>query len=345
MSGRSSDVHPLISIITPTYNRAHFLDAAIDSVEAQGYDNYELLISDDGSTDSSKEVIAKRAAVNDKIVYFKNNHRYGISGARNSALERARGELIAFHDSDDIWAEDHLKRAVKALSDFPEVGLYFGNTQSVSHKTGQLLYDLFQTLKPLDRIPARKIGADLYYIVDLPLRDAIPMNLIPILPTVVRRKTLGEIRFDTGLEVAEDRDFFLRIAAIKSPRILMRTTPCGYLMRHDENISYIGDVDARNSQTRLTYAYAHLRMFESLLREVRLSEVDAALVRDEIASIYAELPYHLRKVHRYRDALHTCYVNLTRVNVKTACREFAKTIGQWALSPLLYLSAAKQTNQ
>lgn len=99
----------LVSIVMPAYNSAAFIAEAITSVLAQTYENWELLIIDDCSTDSTEKVIAP--FLNDaRIRYLKNECNSGAAITRNRALQEARGEWIAFLDSDDVWMPEKLER-------------------------------------------------------------------------------------------------------------------------------------------------------------------------------------------------------------------------------------------
>lgn len=96
---------PLISIILPTFNRAHFLPRALDSVFAQTYENWELIIIDDGSTDNTTVVLDEYA--DPRIKYHFQENR-GVSAARNCGIGQSRGELFALLDSDDEWLPEKL---------------------------------------------------------------------------------------------------------------------------------------------------------------------------------------------------------------------------------------------
>lgn len=105
--------NPLISVVMPTYNRAHVLPRAILSVLNQTYSNLELIIVDDCSTDSTKSVVN---AFNDKrLKYIYHEINEGAFSARNTGIKAAAGEFIAFQDSDDEWLPDKLELQVLAL--------------------------------------------------------------------------------------------------------------------------------------------------------------------------------------------------------------------------------------
>ena len=118
---------PLVSVILPVYNRMTSVGRAIESVLAQTYRPIEVIVVDDGSTDGSRDVVAHFGPA---ITLLEQPHA-GAYAARNLALRHARGELVAFIDSDDAWLPDRLARQVP-LFDREEVGLVFGDAVVVT---------------------------------------------------------------------------------------------------------------------------------------------------------------------------------------------------------------------
>src|SRR5258706_150544 len=116
----STATQPKISIILPTYNRAKYIVETVDSVQRQTYTNWELWVIDDRSTDNSGELIRK--IDDERVRLHQTERRLGVTGTRNEGLRKADGELIAFIDSDDLWADTKLEKQVAALQQYPEAG-------------------------------------------------------------------------------------------------------------------------------------------------------------------------------------------------------------------------------
>lgn len=134
---------PVVSIIMPTFNRGAVIGSAIDSVLKQSFHNWELLIVDDGSTDDTSLIIS-RYLHNDHIAYFK-EARSGVSSARNVGLRHARGEYIAYLDSDNRWEPDYLHSMIAALCDVQAYVAYSGITnikQNGDHEYRFVQFDL-----------------------------------------------------------------------------------------------------------------------------------------------------------------------------------------------------------
>ena len=108
---------PLVSIITPSYNAEEYIGETIESVLNQDYQNWEMIIVDDMSTDITVDIIKKYAEKDKRIRYFILEEKGGASLARNKAIRESNGKYIAFLDADDLWREDKLSKQVKFMED------------------------------------------------------------------------------------------------------------------------------------------------------------------------------------------------------------------------------------
>ena len=131
----------LVSIIMPSYNTAKFIAETIDSVLAQTYSNWELIIVDDCSKDDTDAVVA--AYTDPRIHYLKNETNSGAALSRNRALREAKGRWIAFLDSDDLWLPEKLEKQI-AFMEEEQVAFSYTNYEELdeaSEKLGVLLRD------------------------------------------------------------------------------------------------------------------------------------------------------------------------------------------------------------
>ncbi len=129
----------LVSIIMPSYNTAAFIEQTINSVLMQTYQNWELIIVDDCSSDNTDEIV-EHFLVDKRIRYLKNDHNFGAAVSRNRALREAKGKWIAFLDSDDLWMPEKLMRQIQFMekhnfhfsytnySEIDEIGKFNGIT-------------------------------------------------------------------------------------------------------------------------------------------------------------------------------------------------------------------------
>ncbi len=123
---------PLISVIIPCYNYAAYMHDAIDSILAQTYQNWEMLIIDDGSKDNTAAIAQRYAAQDARITYHYQANR-GLSAARNTGLGLAKGEYVQLLDADDYLAPEKLALHAALLRERPEVALVFGDTYNFKH--------------------------------------------------------------------------------------------------------------------------------------------------------------------------------------------------------------------
>jgi glycosyltransferase involved in cell wall biosynthesis len=192
---------PLVSVVMPNLNKGNYIKNAIESVLSQTYQNYELIIVDNGSTDGSLNLIQKYAAKYKKILFVEENHR-GPSAARNLGIERARGELIAFIDSDDIYHKDKLRQQVQLFGDNRNFVCYTNGW--IIDEFGASTGEIYNT--DLARIP--KGGREGIIFRQLLRRYDYIIGASMMIP----KEFLKLERFDINFSTVEDPDLFVRLA-------------------------------------------------------------------------------------------------------------------------------------
>lgn len=121
--------HGLVSIVTPTWNCGRFISETIESVLAQSYPNWEMLIVDDCSTDNTKKIVEQYQQKDHRIKYHCLEQNSGAAVARNAALKMAQGRWIAFLDSDDLWKPEKLERQLKFMTEKNRAFSYHNYTE------------------------------------------------------------------------------------------------------------------------------------------------------------------------------------------------------------------------
>ena len=119
---------PLVSIITPSYNQSHFLEGTILSVISQDYENLEYIVVDGGSTDGSVEIIREYA---DRVSWWVSEPDQGQTDAINKGFERAKGEILAWLNSDDTYLPGAISEAVSYLQNHPDTGMVYGDANLI----------------------------------------------------------------------------------------------------------------------------------------------------------------------------------------------------------------------
>jgi glycosyltransferase involved in cell wall biosynthesis len=140
--------NPVVSVIIPTYNRAHLLCRAMQSVLNQTYLDFELIIVDDGSTDNTDKIIKEFQEHDKRIKYIRHEKNKGGSAARNSGIKISRGEYIAFLDSDDEWLPRKMeKQEIKFQNALDNVGVIYSGFSCISESSGKIIAKITPTLR------------------------------------------------------------------------------------------------------------------------------------------------------------------------------------------------------
>jgi glycosyltransferase involved in cell wall biosynthesis len=187
-----------IGVIIPAFNAAKYLPFAIESVISQTYEDWQILLVDDGSTDNTPQVLAPFLdRLGPKIKYIKQANR-GLPAARNTAIRSSSTELLALLDADDVWLPSRLSESVKVMDARPQAGLSYGLITGIDAEGNHR-----GTFEGNPRHAEGHIAPYIYMRkVELPC------------PTITfRRRCVEEVGlFDETMRATEDRDLWLRIA-------------------------------------------------------------------------------------------------------------------------------------
>jgi glycosyltransferase involved in cell wall biosynthesis len=183
-----------ISVVMPTHNRADFLGKSIDSVLSQTYEDFEIIVIDNNSTDNTEEILKKYK--DRRIKYVRNNENRGAGGARNQGIGLAEGSYITFLDSDDQLLPTKFEKQLTKLHTLPNnCGLVYCGFCYVSN----------QTSKPVKYVFPKFYGN----VYD----DVIEKNLFPIHAPIIKKECFERCgMFDTTLAACEDWDLWIRFA-------------------------------------------------------------------------------------------------------------------------------------
>ena len=187
---------PRVSVVIPAYNAARYIPEALDSVFAQSFQDLEVIVVNDGSPDTP-ELEAALRPYEGRLFYIQQSNR-GVSAARNLAIQRARGDLLAFLDADDVWLPQYLEVQVSFLNEHPEAVaaisdvLRFGEAAPKPYERRMLAVDNINLLS-FDDMLRRKGGQ------------------LPSATVVRRASALTSGLFDEAIRVGEDIDFCIRV--------------------------------------------------------------------------------------------------------------------------------------
>lgn len=189
---------PGVSVIIPTFNRAHCVSVAIESVIAQTFSNFEIIIVDDGSSDGTNDVLEK---FGDRIRVIHQKNR-GVSAARNNGIRAARGKWIAFLDSDDRWHPEKLQQQLAALEKYSAKICF---TRSLNTEN--------EPLRDIEFISATSCGPEIFHVQNA--ADSVCVSpRHPMIQTMMVEKKLLERAglFDESFFAAEDAELIFRLS-------------------------------------------------------------------------------------------------------------------------------------
>lgn len=273
---------PLVSVVLPTYERGHVLEHAIESVLAQTYEQFELIVVDGGSTDETPTVIESFA--DSRITYLRREEPTGVSAARNVGVQEGEGDLIAFIDSDDRWFDEKLAMQVDALTAAPRTCgvVYTGMTKEYGD--------------PLDRDGS---SGD---VRETMRRLEVPTYTSTLLMTREAFKTVGG--FDERLPCFEDWELCLRLS--QNYRFAYVDEPLVEKGTSDDNISA--------EPERLSTAIRRIRQKHEGLPSTTLARLltDAGITYCEAGRLHEGRPYLRRSLrHNPRQPTALCALVLT----------------------------------
>jgi glycosyltransferase involved in cell wall biosynthesis len=231
--------HPLVSIIIPTYNHAHFLGAAIQSALAQDYPHLEVIVVDDGSTDNTREVVGPFLEHPQVRYIYQENH--GLSAARNRGIAESRGEYLNFLDADDYLHPAKIARQAQLLDSEPWLAFVYCDVIQVD-ENGEEIDNNYSI-----GLSRRKLDGDIF--------DSLMLGgYFPVHAVLIRRSVLDQVGlFDETLKSLEDLHLWLRVSAE------------GFRARYiDEKLVYYRRYGGSMSQDEVTMHSAYSTVIEEM---------------------------------------------------------------------------------
>jgi len=270
-------MNPKVSVVIPTYNRATTVPRAIESVLAQTVTDLEVIVVDDGSSDDTGKVLGEMFG--DRIRYYAQVNQ-GASVARNRGVEEARGEWIAFLDSDDLWEKDKLEWQLKALERFaPQCRGCYTDTRFFNHPETRTMFQLVE--QEYRHEGTMGVSPDVLPRLVRPGGAGMVVCLSSLVArTDVVRKTGG---FDLKLLYSQDSEFMFRLAMLTG--FCYVNLPLVRFDRSPAEIRHVGvqsewnkfEFWLRDSQLRLE---GLLRLSEGLPKEIR------NVIRERLSTIH-----------------------------------------------------------
>ncbi|MGE3805058.1 MAG: glycosyltransferase family 2 protein [Gemmataceae bacterium] len=295
---------PTVSIVLPIYNRAAFLPQALASIRGQRFEDWELIVVDDGSTDNSRAILDRETAGMTQSFTYIYQENQGMYGARNAGLSRARGRYLAFFDSDDVWLSHHLHDCVASLDTNSDVDWIYAACRIVDWTTGkEMAPDSFRIqgrTRPFLSLHTERRG-DLYVLDDpasleCQLRDGLYCG---VQNAVMRPSVFAGRRYRGSRDnVAEDEILLIKALAGGVRLAYFDRVHVIYHV-HRDNSSAAAKEDDRERRVKV---YAGIAAgLEDLRREGILKRAEQRALEQRLSVEYFwHLGYNLHWQHGYR---------------------------------------------
>lgn len=275
---------PVISIIIPTYNRDWCIQRALESVLDQRFDDFDVWIIDDGSSDKTLEIIERLISPGTRVpVNYIFTPNQGVAAARNLGIQRSTGQWLALLDSDDLWVPEKLERQFQYMGSHPEISLIH---------TGERWIRNGKRVNPPKAY--QKFGGDVF-------EKCLPVCMIGPSTSVIRREIFDKTGgFDEAFPVCEDYDFWLRVTMSET---------VGFI-DEELTVKYGGHGD-QLSTTHVAMDYWRIRSLVGIAADPGLSPIRRTAV---IAEIYRKGQILLKGYRKhgrddsYREVLHLIHL-------------------------------------
>lgn len=270
---------PLVSVIIPTHNYGRFIRDTINSVQSQAVSELEIIVIDDGSTDNTAAVLQEICDRRLQVVRIPNA---GVSVARNTGIELAKGEYIAFLDADDVWLPDKLTLQLALMTNEPSLGLVFSDFTRFD-ETGTLpgtQFSYVPEIKQFQTRPARG-GVGRVILGDVFAQVAGTGELVAGPQTLMlRRDVVQHIRFPVGVRLCEDYEYLLH--ACRNVGVGFIAQPLVKVRRHGGN-SFADPAETMSPK---------VDVLQRFLSQQKLSHRERQTIRRRLAYAWASIGYH-----------------------------------------------------
>ncbi len=283
------------SIIVPLYNKARYIEKAVNSVLGQTYKDYELIVVDDGSTDGSLDIVLRLLGKEGNHQRVVSQTNAGVSMARNKGAELAKGDYICFLDSDDWWEPTFLEGMNRLIETCPDAGLY--GTGFYLIKNGK------KRIAPIGLSSGFKIGYINYCQV---YAQTLCMPITSSSVAIPREVFNNSGRFRRGITLGEDFDLWIRIA-LKYPVALINTPLANYFQ----------DIPIKNRATRkLRDPKTHMLWNLEYLEDEELTNHDLKVLMDRLR-VTGLLRFYLSRKYHEESLIQLAKVDWSNVSKKS----------------------------
>ncbi len=285
-----------VSVIIPAFNAAKTIAASVESILAAKADyQIEILVIDDASSDSTWECLQAIAAQHSEIKPLKNHRRKGPSGARNTGLDAAVGNIITFLDADDVWYPNHLRLGVNLLQAQSTIDAIIFDQDIINADTGIKTSTWVTEKKILHSMQQRAISATEFELNDNIALALLNESFLHLQTLVVRRRVVEHIRFEENVFRSEDLDFGVQMY-LQNIKFCYSKLITGIYYRNNESLT------AKSYENDIKSAHDRLFILNKYLAAPEVYKVPASLLKQMIKERLLKIAYPLRKTGKKREA-------------------------------------------
>lgn len=311
----------LVSIVLPAYNREKFLPNAFNSIREQSYQDWELIIIDDGSTDDSLAILNQLVSTLNNPVKLIQQKNAGPAVARNTGIKEAKGDFIAFFDSDDYWLPHHLSDCLNAFQEHSEIDWVYAACKRIDFVTQKVVLEstFYNSSVPNPLFSLNSRVFDKLHIIND--EDAASLQIMQgidsgLQNSVIRREVFTKFLLPE-FRIGEDRLFILMALKENFTLAFIDNIHVHYNV-HDENISDTSAGDDRFDR-RIIAMKRLLESYEQAHNYVKLNNKEQKILNKRLAldyfwklgySLQYQAGYFADALSSYRTALKLCPYNV-----------------------------------
>jgi|GEM_PF-778280 len=311
---------PTISIVLPAYNAEDHITNAINSIlnQTKYADHIEVLVIDDGSDDETWRVVSELAAQHSCIKLLSNTRIKGPSGARNTGLNAATGDFIAFLDADDLWYPDHLEKGVDFLRNHNDIDVVFYNFDIKELETNRDMDDWFSIKRYPTQLQSRDID-DNYRLVVADVANAlIEESFLHLQAMIVKGAATKNVRFNEEILRSGDRDYAISLVLKGGATYAYSTQKTSVWHRHAQSLT------SNKPDNFLNMSLDHIAYFTHYLEQYGTRPNTSVILKKELIENHLDLCYTYRTRRELKKSFYHLKESLKYGTTYPQLRELAK---------------------
>lgn len=313
-----------VSVIIPAYNAAQTIAASVASViAAKGEFQIEILVVDDASSDATWACLQSLSAQYPELKPLKNNRRKGPSGARNTGLDAASGQYIAFLDADDVWYENHLRLGLGFLQRHAERDAIIFDQDIFDAKTGQKISTWITEKQIIHTMKQSPLSATEFALDDNIAVSLLNESFLHLQTLIVKRSAIQAIRFEENVFRAEDLDFGVQMY-LRNCAFAYSTVTTGIYYRNSDSLT------AKNYENDIKTARDMMFILRKYLHSPETYAVPAGLLKAMMRERLLRIAYPQRKTGKKYEALKSVCRSFNYGFSLRQCKELIKVVVSFA---------------